>query len=66
MAVPNNVRTNHDLERMIDTTDEWIVSRTGIRERRIASEDESTFTLALGAAEQALQNANLSITNIYL
>ena len=60
MTVPNNVWTNKDLERMINTTDEWIVSRTGIRERRIVSENESTFTLALGAAEQALQNANLS------
>lgn len=59
MTVPANVRTNADLEQMVETTNDWIISRTGIRERRIVSENESTFTLALGAAEQALQRAHI-------
>ena len=39
---PRQVLTNHDLERMVDTSDEWIVSRTGIRERRVAAAHETT------------------------
>jgi 3-oxoacyl-[acyl-carrier-protein] synthase III len=57
--LPRKVVTNRDLEQIIDTDDEWIVQRTGIRERRIAGENESTFTMALAAAKQALQMANL-------
>ena len=64
MSVPTDVRTNHDLESMVDTTDEWIQSRTGIKERRIASDGESTFTLALAAAERAIGNANLHSDDI--
>ncbi|MCY3800506.1 MAG: ketoacyl-ACP synthase III [Chloroflexi bacterium] len=60
MSLPDQVRTNQDLESIVDTTDEWIRSRTGIRERRIASEDESTYTLALEASKQALETAKLS------
>ena len=41
MSVPDRVMTNHDLEKIVDTSDEWIVTRTGIRERRIAGESES-------------------------
>ena len=48
--VPEGRLTNADLERMVDTTDEWIVSRTGIRERRMAGPDESTADLAVKAA----------------
>ena len=59
MSLPDQVRTNKDLELIVDTTDEWIRTRTGIRERRIADEDESTFTLALEASKQALERANL-------
>lgn len=58
--VPARVLTNADLERMVDTTDEWIISRTGIKERRIAGEKEFTSDLAAGAAQRALKRANLS------
>ena len=44
MSVPERVLTNADLERMVDTSDEWIVSRTGIRERRVAAAHETTAT----------------------
>jgi 3-oxoacyl-[acyl-carrier-protein] synthase-3 len=56
---PKRVLTNADLEKMVQTTDEWIVQRTGIRERRIADETEATSDLALRAAQQALERANL-------
>ncbi len=59
MAVPDGVLTNHDLETFLDTSDEWIQARTGIRERRIASERDSTVTLGLRAARRALDVANL-------
>jgi 3-oxoacyl-[acyl-carrier-protein] synthase-3 len=59
MAVPEKVLTNSDLEKIVDTSDEWIVSRTGIRERRIADAHESTATLAADAAIRALEVANL-------
>ena len=52
--VPDKVLTNQDLEKIVDTSDEWIVQRTGIRERRIAAEDQFTSTLAIEAAKQAL------------
>ena len=48
--VPERVLTNADLEKMVETNDEWIVTRTGIRERRIAADDESTSDLAAKAA----------------
>lgn len=57
--VPEKVLTNADLERMVETSDEWIVKRTGIRERRIAAENESTSDLGLEAARMALNNAGL-------
>lgn len=59
MAVPPQVLTNAELAGRVDTTDEWIVARTGIRERRIAAPRETTFTLALRAAEEALDVAGL-------
>ena len=59
MAVPDKILTNKDLEAMVDTNDEWIVSRTGIRERRIAKEDETTASLAVDASLRALSVANL-------
>lgn len=59
MAVPEKILTNHDLSQMVETNDEWIASRTGIRERRIASDEESTATLAVDAAIKALEVANL-------
>lgn len=58
-ALPQRVLTNAVLEKMVDTTDEWIRSRTGITERRIAAPDESTLTLALRAGRDALAAADL-------
>ncbi len=62
--VPERVMTNADWEKYVDTTDEWITSRTGIKERRIAAEDQSTVHLAAAAAERALQDAGLTIDAI--
>jgi len=59
-AVPEKVLTNSDLEKMVDTSDEWIVSRTGIKERRIVSDGEFTSTLATKAAERALEMAQIT------
>jgi 3-oxoacyl-[acyl-carrier-protein] synthase-3 len=56
-CLPEKRVTNSDLEKTVDTTDEWIVQRTGIRERRIAGPDETTSTLATRAAMEALANA---------
>jgi 3-oxoacyl-[acyl-carrier-protein] synthase-3 len=56
---PKRILSNTDLETMIETSDEWIVQRTGIRERRIADEGEATSDLAVRAAQQALERANL-------
>jgi 3-oxoacyl-[acyl-carrier-protein] synthase-3 len=60
MALPERVMTNDDLARMVDTSDEWIRARTGIRERRIAGYKETTGSLALQAAQDALEVADLS------
>jgi 3-oxoacyl-[acyl-carrier-protein] synthase-3 len=59
MAVPENRMTNDDLAAFIDTDDEWIVSRTGIRERRIATDRDTTSTLAFRAAQAALDEADV-------
>ena len=64
--LPENILTNADLEKMVDTTDEWIVSRTGIRERRIASENEATSDMAAKAAKNALKNAGLTAEDLDL
>ncbi len=56
---PKRILTNADLEKMVETNDEWIVQRSGIRERHIADETEATSDLALKAAQQALERANL-------
>lgn len=65
-CVPDRVLSNADLETMVDTTDEWIISRTGIRERRIAGEDETLVGFCEGAARVALQNAGLSALDLDL
>ena len=57
--VPEKRLTNQDLEKMVDTSDEWIVQRTGIRERRIVADGEVTSTLAVRAARQALEHAGV-------
>ncbi|ELK40281.1 ketoacyl-ACP synthase III [Brevibacillus agri] len=57
---PDRVLSNFDLEKMVETTDEWIVSRTGIRERRICSAEQASSDLAYEAAKKALERANIS------
>jgi len=59
ISIPDKVLTNKDLEKIIDTTDEWIKSRTGILERRIAGENESTLDLCIEAGEKALKDAGV-------
>jgi len=66
MYLPDNILTNAELEKMVDTTDEWIVTRTGIKERRIARSDEATSDMAVNAAREALKNANLKAEDIDL
>lgn len=58
--VPKNIYTNDDLTRFMDTSDEWIQERTGIRERRFADKDETTTTMAVEASKTAIERANLS------
>ncbi len=64
--VPEKVLTNHDLEKMVDTSDDWIKTRTGICERRIAAEGEHTSDLAAKAAINAMENAGISADEIDL
>jgi len=65
-AVPERVLTNAELERMVDTHDEWIVTRTGIKERRIAGPDESLSTFAVPAARAALEMAEVEGSEVDL
>ena len=58
--MPEKILTNAELERLVETNDEWIVSRTGIRERRIAATDQSTSDMAAEAAKAALENAGVA------
>ena len=65
--LPVDVLTNGDLvDRGLDTTDEWIFQRTGIRERRIARPDQATSDLGLGAALKALDMARLTVEDLDL
>ena len=63
---PARVMTNDDLSKIVDTSDEWIFTRTGIRQRRIAAENEATSDLATHAAKAALADAGLTATDIDL
>ncbi len=62
--VPSRVLTNDELERMVDTSNEWILQRTGIRERHIAADDEATSDLAIKAANSAISRAGLTPEDI--
>ncbi len=62
--LPEKIVTNADLEKIVDTNDEWIVQRTGIRERRIAAEGETTSMMATNAGRMALENAKLTGADI--
>jgi 3-oxoacyl-[acyl-carrier-protein] synthase III len=64
--VPDKILTNADLEKMVDTTDEWIVSRSGIKERRIASAEQATSDLCIEAARRALRNGHFKVEDIDL
>jgi len=66
MAVPRRVVPNEEFTKHLDTSDEWIVQRTGIRERRIAGPGESTLTLSVGASQQALAAAGMNPRQIDL
>ncbi|MBL8638660.1 MAG: ketoacyl-ACP synthase III [Alphaproteobacteria bacterium] len=58
--LPERIITNAEMERLVDTSDEWIVQRTGIRERHVAAENQSTSDLAIQAAKRALESSGLS------
>jgi 3-oxoacyl-[acyl-carrier-protein] synthase-3 len=64
--VPEKILTNAELEKLVDTSDDWIVTRTGIRERRIAAEGETTSDMAAKAAVAALENCGVSAEEIDL
>src|SRR6201988_2245061 len=64
--VPEKVLTNEDLSLMVDTSDEWIITRTGIKERRIAAKDENTSDMAAKAALNAIEQAKISAKEIDL
>lgn len=64
--VPDKVLTNFDLEKMVNTSDEWIFTRTGIKERRIASKDQATSDLAIEASKLTLKDAGLKVKDIDL
>ena len=61
---PDKVLTNFDLEKIVDTSDEWIITRTGIKERRVASDKEATSDLAIEASRRALKDAGLKVKHI--
>lgn len=64
--LPSQVRTNADLEKMVETSDEWIVTRTGIRERRIAAPDETVASMGYSAAQRALEMAGVAANDVGL
>jgi len=64
--LPEKVVTNKDMEKLVETSDEWIVTRTGIRERRMAAEGQTTSDMATEAAKKALQAAGLKATDLDL
>lgn len=66
MYVPERVLSNADLEKLVDTNDEWIVSRTGIRERRIAGAQDTTASMGAAAAQQALAHAGVAAGDVDL
>jgi 3-oxoacyl-[acyl-carrier-protein] synthase-3 len=65
-CVPDRVLDNHELEKLVDTSDEWIVQRTGIRERRIVAEGQSTSDLCIEAGRRALEDAGLAAADLDL
>lgn len=66
MYVPEKILTNEDLEKMVDTSDEWITTRTGIKERRITAPNETTADMAVLAGQRAIKDAGLKVKDIDL
>lgn len=66
MYLPERVLTNQELEKMVDTSDSWIIERTGVRERRVVADHETASTMATEAARQALDRAGLEANDIDL
>lgn len=66
VAIPERILTNADLSKMVDTSEEWIVSRTGVVERRIAGENETTASLAVHAGAEALRRSGLDARDVQL
>lgn len=64
--LPEKIITNKQMEEIVDTTDDWIIERTGIKQRHIAADDQMTSDLAIKAAERALANANLTADDLDL
>ena len=61
---PDGILTNADLEKIVDTSDEWITSRTGIKQRRKAADDEYTSQFAVRAAQKALDKSDVDVEDI--
>src|SRR3546814_9118434 len=64
--LPERILTNADLEKLVDTSDEWIIERTGIHQRHIAADNEKTSDLALNAARAALADAGVAVDEVDL
>ena len=64
MHVPAGTLTNQDLEKIVDTSDEWITSRTGIKTRHICQEGDTTASLATEAAKKAIENAGITALDV--
>ncbi|MCX5713674.1 MAG: 3-oxoacyl-ACP synthase, partial [Candidatus Omnitrophica bacterium] len=64
--LPKRILTNADLEKMVDTTDEWITTRTGIKERHLAKKEEATSDMAFQASLEALENAKIKAEDLDL
>lgn len=64
--LPKKILSNSDLEKMVDTSDEWIITRTGMKERRLAAEDEPTSEMGFQAAKKAIEKAGVDVENIDL
>lgn len=65
-SIPQKVITNHDLEKMVDTSDEWIIKRTGISERRVLEKDKPVYGLGIEASKRALESSGLKAEDIDL
>ena len=65
-SVPNNIMTNHDLEKLVDTSDQWIQSRTGIKQRHVVNSDEATSDISTKIAFELLKKRNITPDEIDL